>query len=288
MEPHLQLDAPSRLLPLLGEIHSPPTSLFYRGDLTCLAQAPCVAIVGTRRASPYGLHMAWKLAAELAVQGVTVVSGLALGIDGAAHRGALHAGGKTVAVLGSDVQNIYPREHAGLATRIVQASGAVLSEYSVGTRINAWHFPQRNRLVAGLCVGVVVVEAPVKSGALITAELALQQNRDVFAVPGPAHAESFGGNHLLIQQGAKLITSAADVLNEVSQTMVNARDEGHASAGRLEKLFLAEGGNLSLEQAKRWAEGRAPWLWEEWAQAESSGRIVEIAPQHYAWMPHCK
>jgi DNA processing protein len=197
--------------PHLAELHDPPAVLFVRGVLPNFDQA--VAIVGTRKCSPYGVRMARALARDLARSGVVVVSGLALGIDTAAHQGALE-GGQTVAVLGGALDRLSPPSNADLAGRIAQ-QGAVVSEYPLGTEPAPGQFPARNRIVAGLCQAVIVVEARERSGALITADMALDQNREVMAVPGLADSPLSAGPHRLIQQGAKLVTCAADVLDEL-------------------------------------------------------------------------
>ncbi|MBO9542566.1 DNA-processing protein DprA [bacterium] len=196
----------------LREIHDPPGVLFVKGELPDLSRA--VAIVGTRRCTRYGARMAETLARDLAASGVVVVSGLAFGVDAAAHKGALETG-KTVAVLGSALDRLYPAGHQELATRIAER-GALLSEYPLGTEPAAGQFPARNRIVAGLCQAVVLVEAKERSGALITVEMALDQNREVMAVPGPADAPCSLGPHRLIQQGARLVMSASDVLEELA------------------------------------------------------------------------
>lgn len=195
----------------LREIHDPPGVLFVRGRLPDLSRS--VAIVGTRRCTRYGARMAETLARDLAASGVVVVSGLAFGIDAAAHLGALSAGA-TLAVLGSALDRIYPAGNRGLAERIA-SRGALISEYPLGTEPAAGQFPARNRIVAGLCQSVVLVEAKERSGALITVEMALDQNREVMAVPGPADAPCSLGPHRLIQQGARLVLSASDVLDEL-------------------------------------------------------------------------
>lgn len=196
----------------LKEISDPPPVLFYRGRLLP-PDFFAIAVVGTRRPTPYGLAMAERLASELASQGVVVVSGMARGIDGSAHRGALKAGGKTIAVLGCGVDIVYPPEHRRLMDEIIE-SGLVLSEFPPGTPPWSQNFPLRNRIISGLAFGVVVVEARERSGALITADLALGQGRDVFAVPGPVTSEQSRGPLQLLKDGAKIVTGAADVLEE--------------------------------------------------------------------------
>jgi len=197
---------------LLSRIDDPPGLLFVRGTL--LPQdSLSVAIVGARHATPYGLKVAEQLGAALARAGYTVVSGLARGIDAAAHRGALRAGGRTIAVLGSGVLSVYPPEHADLAREVID-SGALISELPPLTTPHAGTFPQRNRIVSGLSLGVVVVQAADRSGALITARLATEQGREVFAVPGAIDCRMSRGSHQLIRDGAKLVESVDDILEE--------------------------------------------------------------------------
>jgi len=191
-----------------------PVLLYCRGDLRLLAR-PAVAIVGSRTATKYGLRVGAMLAAELAALDITIVSGAAYGIDAAAHRAALAAGGATVAVLGCGVDIAYPRAHAGLLAEIA-ASGLVLSEFPLGTPPEGFRFPVRNRIISGLARGVVVVEATERSGSLITARLALDQGREVFAVPGRIDSPQSVGTHRLIQQGAQLVQTEADILEGIS------------------------------------------------------------------------
>lgn len=193
--------------------HAPPPVLYVRGRIE-RGDLEAIAIVGSRAASPYGLAVADRLARELAAAGVTVVSGLAIGIDGAAHRGALAGGGRTIAVLGCGADQVYPPRHRRLAEEVA-ATGAVVSEFSLGTPPEAHNFPRRNRIVSGLSLGVVVVEATDKSGSLITARLALAEGREVLAVPGEVGLERTRGTHRLLRQGARLIESGADILAEV-------------------------------------------------------------------------
>jgi DNA processing protein len=195
----------------LRTIHDPPGVLFVRGELRP-SDALAVAIVGTRHATQYGLAQAERLAMGLARAGYTIVSGLARGIDAAAHRGALKAGGRTLAVLGSGVLNIYPAEHGPLAEQII-AQGALLGENRPDAPPLPGAFPQRNRIVTGLSLGVIVVEAADRSGALISARLAREQDRDVFAVPGRIDSRMSRGCHALIRDGATLVETVDDVLN---------------------------------------------------------------------------
>ena len=195
----------------LRSIHDPPVGLFVRGTGALeLLDRPCVAVVGARACSPYGSDVALRLGRELARAGVVVVSGLARGIDGAAHRGALETG-LTVAVLGCGIDRDYPRAHAALAAEIA-ATGVIVSEYSPGVEPAPWRFPARNRLVAGLADATVVVEARPRSGALITADLALEEGREVLAVPGEITSHLSAGTNELLRLGATPVTSPADVL----------------------------------------------------------------------------
>lgn len=197
---------------LLKYIADPPVVLYYRGRLESDAQ--CVAVVGSRRASYYGLDMARKLSRELAGHGVTVVSGMARGVDSKSHWGALEGGGKTVAVLGCGVDIVYPSENRELMKRICE-TGAVISEYLPGTEPVPFNFPARNRIISGMSQGVVIVEANEKSGSLITADFALEQGRDVFAVPGNINSANSTGTNRLIKDGAKIITNTGDILEEL-------------------------------------------------------------------------
>jgi DNA processing protein len=201
---------PAQLL----EVADPPPLLYVRGDSGLLARR-ALAIVGSRSATPQGLANAESFARAFSQAGVTIVSGLALGIDGAAHRGALDGPGGTVAVLGTGIDVAYPARNAALYEKI-GAQGALVSELPLGTPAVASNFPRRNRLISGLARGVLVVEAAISSGSLITARIAAEQGRDVFAVPGSIHSPMAKGCHALIKQGAKLVESAADVLDELA------------------------------------------------------------------------
>ena len=197
---------------LLGAIPAPPP-LFVRGELVD-DDTLALAIVGSRRPTPYGLAVAERLASDLAARGVTIVSGLARGIDAAAHRGALAAGGRTIAVLGCGLDVVYPPENVALA-RTIEAHGAVVSQFAAGVPALPGHFPARNRTLAGLALGVVVVEAAEKSGALITAGFAGDLGRETFAVPGRITSPSSAGANRLIQDGAKLVTCWQDIVSEL-------------------------------------------------------------------------
>jgi DNA processing protein len=197
----------------LGAIHDPPPTLWIKGSPDVL-RAPAVAIVGSRKASPYSLEVARRLGADLARRHVTVVSGMARGVDSAAHRGALEGGGVTIAVFGCGVDIIYPREHRALAERILE-HGALVSEVEPGTPPWKSNFPRRNRIISGLSLAVVVVEAAERSGSLITADCALEQGRAVLAVPGNVLGGRNCGAHALLRDGAKLVECADDILEEL-------------------------------------------------------------------------
>ena len=201
---------------LLRELPDAPPVLYVRGTLSA-SDAWTIAIVGTRKATAYGRDTAYRLAADFAHEGITVVSGLALGIDAAAHKGALDNGGRTLAVLPCGIDTIYPPEHRALAQDIMNR-GALVTDFPPGTQAEGKNFPPRNRIISGLALGVIVVEAPLKSGALLTVDSASEQGREVFAVPGQASMAASKGSNRLIQDGAKLIMSVDDVLNELNLT----------------------------------------------------------------------
>jgi len=203
--------------PLLREIPTPPVLLFMRGEILPTDQN-AVAIVGTRRCDSYGLRMTREIAGQLAAAGITIISGLARGIDSAAHSGALAGGGRTIAFLPCGFGSVYPPEHKDLLEDIVQ-HGAVLTEYTHSVQAIPRCFPPRNRLVSGSSLGVLVAQAPAKSGALITARLAMEQNREVFALPGRVNEEASEGPLRLIQDGAKLIRNAEDILVELKNRL---------------------------------------------------------------------
>ncbi|HRD69035.1 MAG TPA: DNA-processing protein DprA [Legionella sp.] len=198
---------------LLKEINDPPVVLYAKGQLSALNQ-PQLAIVGSRNPSVIGSENAYHFSKELARNGITIISGLALGIDAEAHKGCLAADGQTIAVLGTGIDCIYPRRHIQLAGHITQ-NGLLISEFPLKSPPIAGHFPRRNRIISGLSLCTLVIEAAIKSGSLITARMALDQNRDVLAIPGSIHNPLARGCHYLLQQGAKLVTSVNDVLDEL-------------------------------------------------------------------------
>jgi DNA processing protein len=207
---------------LLKEIKERPEILYYKGEIK--SKENCFAIVGTRMCSPYGKEAVLEMAGDLAEAGLTIVSGLAPGIDTFAHLAAVERGKRTIAVLGTglDEKSIYPQSNLKLAKRILATGGCLVSEYPPGTRGSKFTFPQRNRLISGLSLGVLVVEAKQKSGALITADYAFQQKRKVFAIPGPIHSLNSRGCHYLIKKGAKLVENANDILKELNLPSLNS------------------------------------------------------------------
>jgi len=199
----------------LRHIYDPPAFFWMRGEVVPV-DTRAIAIVGTRRCTDYGKQQAYRLARELVQHDITIVSGLAYGVDGAAHRGALDAGGRTIAVLGSGLRNVYPAKHKPITDAIAEGQGAVLSEYSLWAEGEAGHFPERNRIVSGIALGTVVVQSHAEGGSLITAQMALDQNREVFAVPGQINVSASAGANALIQNGAaKLVTCVQDILDEL-------------------------------------------------------------------------
>jgi len=235
---------------LLKEIYDPPITLFVKGDATCL-NSPTVSVVGSRRATPYGINTAEKLARDLAKRGLTICSGLARGIDSAAHRGALECKGRTVAVLGSGLDYIYPRENKKMAQQI-EETGCVISEFPLGTSPSPQNFPIRNRIISGLSLGTCLVEAAEFSGSLITARLALEQGREVFAVPGNITSKCSFGPNLWIKQGAKLVQDWQDIVEELpppvkEQVLATSKSQPQDHERSLFSEVLSEAEKLVLE-----------------------------------------
>jgi len=225
---------------LLKHIPDPPATLFYRGDLSLLT-TPSIGVVGTRKLTPYGKQAATAIARDLVQHGFTITSGLAMGADTAAHRAALEHGGNTIAILGTGIDDatIFPQSNVPLAQEILDKGGLVMSEYAPGTHGTKFTFPLRNRIISGLSKGVVIIEADEKSGALITAQCALDQNRDVFAVPGPIFSPRSIGPNKLIQSGAKLVLSAADIIQEYQELPLFAHAPAKKHGSPLEEKILS-------------------------------------------------
>lgn len=264
---------------LLGEIHNPPTTLHIVGEIP---DAPMLAIVGTRKPTTYGQTVAYRLAKDLALAGVCIVSGLAYGIDGIVHRAALDARGKTIAVLGSGLDRCYPTSHRGLMRDIVQNGGAVISEYTPGTPPLKHHFPARNRIIAGLSLGVLVPEADARSGSLITAKLALEENRQVFAVPGPITSDRSSGPNNLLKAGATPVTTAADILIALGIPIPTlTKIEGASPFEQAILVALGEGA-LSTEDLAAMFDVPISTLLSTLSLLEMSGNIRSLAGSQ--WM----
>jgi DNA processing protein len=228
----------------LREIYDPPIVLYVKGAWSECLDQPCVGVVGSRKCSTYGQNSAMMLARDLAQRGITVVSGFARGIDAAAHRGALEAGGRTVAVLGTGIDEVYPRDHKKLAEEVLANGGALVSQFPLGTPPVSENFPYRNRIISGLSLGIVVVEAAENSGSLITARLAMEQNREVFAVPGNITSRnSFGTNYLIKGAGAKLVQHWQDIATELPPQLAAKLLPPPVDAKRVQPSFA---GNLAL------------------------------------------
>lgn len=266
---------------LLNEIAQPPETLFVRGSLASLA-SPCLAVVGTRTPSAYGRQITPMLVAPLARAGITIVSGLAIGIDTIAHETALEAGGATVAVLGSgaDEASLYPPQNRQLARNIVEAGGAVISEFPPGTEPKPFHFPQRNRIMAGLSRGVLVIEARAKSGALITANFALEENRDVFSVPGPITSATSAGPNRLLNQGAEAALDADAILDAWGLAVLAVPDASRKAA----EPFLAHfpEGAIHVDELVRQSGMDAARVNIELAKLELIGYIRNLGGGLYA------
>ena len=240
---------------LLREIADPPITLYVKGDWQACFDAPCIGVVGSRRCSTYGANASEMLSRDLAANGVCVVSGLARGIDSAAHRGAIAAGGKTVAVLGTGIDNVYPKENAKLVDEILASGGAVVSQFPLGTPPLKDNFPYRNRIISGLSLGVLIVEASERSGSLITARLAMEQNREVLAVPGNITSRNSFGTNFLIKDGAKLVQQWQDVVaelpGEISAAILPPKIDDAKENGKTNQQELMPA-NLNENERKVW------------------------------------
>jgi len=272
----------------LRHVHDPPPVLYLRGRLAGepgVLDGPAIAIVGARDATAYGLAVARDLARALAESGIAVVSGLALGIDGAAHRGALEVGGRTVAVVGGGTDVVYPRQHQALRREILER-GLLVSEHPSGTAPRPGQFPRRNRIVSGLALGVVVVEATLRSGSLSTAAHALEQGREVFAVPGAVGAARSAGPHALLRRGAKLVESVDDILAELPQGLASpgAGSHGivHLPVGLDRVLTAVRGGVATADELVLRLGLKLPDLLEKLVALELRGVVVRGPGGRYA------
>ena len=240
---------------LLREIADPPITLYVRGDWQACFELPCVGVIGSRMCSTYGENAAEMLSRDLASRGICIVSGLARGIDTAAHRGAIRGNGKTVAVMGTGIDGVYPKENAKLINEILESGGAIVSQFPLGTPPLKDNFPYRNRIISGLSLGVVIVEATEKSGSLITARLAMEQNREVMAVPGNITSRNSIGTNYLIKSGAKLVQQWQDVIAELpseiaAEILPPVIEKGNESKSRQPELVPAD---MNLNERKVWS-----------------------------------
>jgi len=272
---------------LLAQIADPPEQLYCRGNINLFSKT-CLAIVGTRKITPYGREAATTIARELAYSGFTIVSGLALGIDATAHAATLDAHGNTIAVLGSgaDDDHIGPPTNLPLAHRILKDGGLIVSEYPPGTPGYKDQFPARNRIISGLSLGVLVVEADSKSGALITARCALEQNRDVFAVPGSIFSPRSAGTNHLLQQGAKAVLTANDILSEydAQSTLFTTEQKNLSTRNPVEQQILAileSNGPTILDEIIRKTDSDTPTVIAALSMLEIHGRVKQISPGTY-------
>ena len=270
----------------LKEISDPPPLLYVKGELLDRDEWS-LAIVGTRRPTPYGIQVTRTLTAELASSGLTVVSGLARGVDGIAHETALEHGGRTVAVVASGLDSVYPPEHKGLAMRILDSGGALLSEYPLGTRPDARHFPRRNRIIAGVTLGTLVTEASEKSGTWHTVTSALDQGREVFAVPGPITSEQSTGANNVIKRGlGKLVSRAQDILEELNvgpierqAQLVEQLPQDPAEAALLERIGHEP---IHVDELSRLLQQPVHETAAAMATLELKGLIHQVGPMTYA------
>ncbi len=272
---------------LLREIADPPSVLFVEGNRSLLGR-DSIAVVGSRRASAYGLSAATEIARSLSEAGVTVVSGMARGIDGAAHRAAMNGSGSTVAVLGTGIDQVYPRSHRELA-RELATSGLIVTEFAPGTPPRALNFPIRNRIISGLTLGTVIVEATGRSGSLITARLAAEQGREVFAVPGPIFHPGSHGPHRLIQYGAKLVHDIDDIFVEIPKLAGFARGEHQKSIPLPEDEPLLQlirfDESISLDELATLSGSAGHALAENLFRLESGGLIRSVPGGRYIRSP---
>jgi len=267
----------------LKEIKNPPEFLYYLGEV--LPKENCLAIVGTRRCSFYGKEIALEIAGELAEAGLTIVSGLAPGIDTFVHRSVVERKKRTIAVLGTgiDEKSIYPKENLKLAKKILETGGCLISEYPAGAPGSKFTFPQRNRIISGLSLGVLVIEAKEKSGALITADYALKQNRKVLAVPGPIHSLNSKGCHYLIKTGAKLVENANDILKELNLPKLTSPELG-AGENEEENLILnaLKEGALDIDKIIEKTKLSAQKVVSTLANLEIQGKVRNLGGNIYA------
>lgn len=266
----------------LREIASSPPVLYYRGSLDYRPEK-ALAIVGPRKLSPYALSVTKQIAKQLTKNGLAIISGLAYGVDRAAHEACLEAGGKTIAVLGSglDRESLYPRNHYLLVQKIIEKGGAAISEFEPGTKPRKEFFPRRNRIISGLSRGVLVIEAGEKSGALITARFATDQNRDVFAIPGNITNQSSVGTNKLIQQGAKLVLEAKDILEEWGMEKYREKKEEGLSPEEKNIYQLIQEATPTLDKLAKTSNLSTTKLLIILSEMEIEGKIKKLNGKYY-------
>lgn len=272
--------------PWLREIPSAPKKISYLGSQQSLMK-PCFAIVGTRKPSIYGVQAAIHFSRELASRGFTIVSGLARGIDSYAHRGAILAKGTTVAVLAHGFDRIYPPENRPLSQQILSTGGCLISEYPQSEPPFPHHFPERNRIISGFCVGTLIVEAAEKSGSLITARFALEQNRELFVIPSRINDKSFKGGNLLLQEGAKMVLKVEDILDELPLNDLSIEPEKKKKKTcfpELKEYFQSHGGTLTLGTLYSAPSSKKQRLTKELERALLEEQAFEISPQLFVWI----
>ncbi len=285
----------SRYPSLLTQIPDPPVILFVQGD-AALLNGPQIAIVGSRNASPSGIKTAQQFAKQLAQSGLSITSGLAQGIDGAAHKGAVDEVGKTIAVVATGLEQVYPRSHTRLA-QVIREQGAIVSEFVPGTAPRREYFPKRNRLISGLSLGVLVVEAGVRSGSLITARLAGEQGREIYAIPGSIHVPTSRGCHQLIRQGAKLVETTKDILEELKNStdlfsMLPSKTEPNPTKNAIDLnwdsqavLNLVDFEPTGLDELSRRSELRVESLSAILLELELMGLVAATSGGRYQRLP---
>ncbi len=271
---------------LLKKIKDAPRVIFYRGKI--LPKENCLAVVGTRLCSAYGKNAAFEIVSALSRAGLTIVSGLAPGIDTASHKATIEQKGRTIAVLGTglDEKSIYPRDNIKLAEKIIETGGCLLSEYPPGTRGNKFTFPQRNRIISGLALGTLVIEAKQKSGALITADYAKKQKRAVFALPGPIHSPNSRGCHYLIKKGAKLTENAQDILKELNLNLKIPEEKGQTKGKSKEEYLILEKlktGPLDIDEIIKKTGLPASVVAANLSALEVEGRIRNLGGNTFAF-----
>lgn len=266
---------------ILKEIFDPPFGLYILGNLDY--KKPAVAIVGTRNATPQGKELAAQFAEELASAGITIISGMALGIDAMAHQGALKSGGKTIAVLGTSLDNLYPKQNLSIAEKILKNNGAIISEFPLNHEYIPQNFLIRNRIISGLSDGILIIEAPEKSGSLATAKFALEQNREIFVIPGNIQLQNYRGSNSLIKAGANLITEPKEILEyfNLEKSIGSGIDQSDPNIEELINIFKNKKQKFSIDQLAEILKTPAPILNKNLAILTIKGIIKESNGKYF-------